>query len=205
MRFQFLRLVAVAFLFVPMQLGATSFFFGANLTTGQEVPTPGISGSGLAEIDLSDDQSSLFVTLFVSGLSGNIAQGTGIYEGSPGQNGPLIFPLGVPFPSFTSGVLTGSFQLPGGAEGQIHNDLFSGLLYLNVFVQAPAVAQSFALATVSASQYGVDCYPQVMQEIRGQIVPVSGPVLVPEPSSMGTIGLGLGALAAFAGSRRRGF
>jgi len=203
MRFGLLRLIAVASLFVPMQLGATSFFFGANLTTGQEVPTPGISGSGLAEIDLSDDQSSIFVTLFVSGLSGNVAQGTGIYDGPAGQNGPLIFPLGIPFPSFTSGILTGSFQLPGGAEGGIHSDLLSGLLYLNVFVQAPAVAQSFALTTTSFSQYGADCYPQTMQEIRGQILPVSGPVFVPEPASLGMIGLGLGAFAGVAAIRRR--
>jgi hypothetical protein len=205
MRFNFLRLVAAASLFVPMQLGATSFFFGANLTTGQEVPTPGISGSGLAEIDLSDDQSSIFVTLFVSGLSGNIAQGTGIYDGPAGQNGPLIFPLGIPFPSFTSGVLTGSFELPGGPESAIRSDLFAGLLYLNVFVQAPVVAQTFSLTTVSSAQYGADCYPSVIPEIRGQIVPVPGPVFTPEPASAGMICLGLGALAWIARMRRLSF
>jgi hypothetical protein len=170
---------SMALLIAP-RAGATSFFFGAQLDGSQEVPPREVSGSGFGEVDVSDDLLSINVTLFVSGLSGNVASGTGIYgPAGYGQLGPLIFPLPVPFPSFTSGELQATFSLPDGVLAE----LMASELYFDVFTNA------FSASSVHATVAGNG------GEIRGQIVPETGPILTPEPATFVLLGAGLAAIA----------
>jgi hypothetical protein len=145
--------------FLPTKANASSYILDVNLS-----PVAGVtsSGSGVGEVDVSNDQLSVFVTLFVSGLSGPVAAGTGVY--GPEDDGPLVFPLTIPFPSSTTETITGTYALPPGSLAE----LIAGQLYIGVYTQ-----QNQSTAA---------------EEIGGEIQPT------PEPTSAEMVGLGLAAL-----------
>jgi len=138
------------------------------------------TGSGVINLTLSGTTATFNGTF--SGLSGTVNTG-GFHihaPAAPGQNASVLYGL---FPSITlnpdnkSGTINGSVTLVAGQLGfdiptQL-NQLNSGLWYFNIHT----------------STFGGG-------EIRGQILPV------PEPSTLGLIGLGLAGMIGL-GIRRR--
>jgi hypothetical protein len=179
MKLSLLIPVCLAIALVPSKAAAASFILTADLTPYEGVQS---SGSGFGEVDVSDDLQSIFVTLIVSGLSGDVAAGTGVYDG---DFGTLVVPLNVPTPSFTSGVLTDSEPLPQG----VLQDLLAGNLFLGVFTN-----QSGSV-TGQSPTLGVGHDSLIAPEIGGQLE------VAPEPASVGMLGMGLAALG-FAVRRR---
>jgi hypothetical protein len=174
MRFSLAPLILLCLSLFAPRAHAASVILSASLS-----PLPGVEsgGSGFGEVDVSDDQLSISVTLLVSGLNGDVESGTGIY--GPGQSGPLLFAMLVPFPSFTSGSLTGTFDLPSGALAE----LLAGELYFTVFTdQIASITNSLNFSPE------LDVVPT--PEIGGQITNPSAP----EPAAMDTLGLGLAAI-----------
>jgi len=100
-----------------------------------------------------------------------------------------VFPLFL-FPSASSGILTGTFSLPGGPQGQIYQELMASQLYFNVFVNPFGLASS---TQGKVSNFALSGTP----DIRGQIVPT------PEPASDALLGAGLVALG-YTARRRAG-
>jgi hypothetical protein len=181
MKLSLLLPACLAIALVPSKASAASFTLTADLTPYEGVQS---SGSGFGEIDVSDDLQSIFVTLVVSGLSGNVAAGTGVYDG---DFGTLVVPLNVPIPSFTSGILTETDSLPQGALQQ----LLAGNLYLGVFtVQSGGITGQAPFFGVALNQQSLSA-----PEIGGQLQ------LAPEPATVGMLGIGLAALG-FAARRR---
>ena len=182
---KFLSLVlpaCLAIALIPSNASAASFVLTATLSPYEEAPT---GGSGFGEVDVSDDLQSIFVTLLVSGLSGDVAAGTGVYNG---DFGTLVLPLNVPTPSFTSGELTGTYALPQG----VLPDLLAGSLFLGVFTnQTVVTGQSPTLGIAT----GHDSL--IAPEIGGQLQ------LAPEPATVGMLALGLAALGLAAGRRMK--
>jgi hypothetical protein len=181
MKLSLLIPACLAIALIPSKAAAASFILTADLT-----PYDGIqsNGSGFGEVDVSDDLQSIFVTLAVSGLSGPVAAGTGVYNG---DFGTLVLPLNVPTPSFTSGILTGTYELPQGAL----SDLLAGSLFLGVFTdQTGSILGQSPFTGVGSFHDSL-----IAPEIGGQLE------LAPEPATVGMLGIGLAALGFVA--RRR--
>jgi len=179
-----LRLVCLLALLVPVHMTAASFNLSATLSA---VPGVITDGGGNGQVSVSDDFGSAFAVVVVGGLNGPVAAGTGIYgPAAPGQNGPLIFPFFVPFPSFTDGVLQGEFAF-GGQSGDFLQVFLDGLAYFLIVTDHPGAA---AAATG-------DFRAQVITpELRGQILlDEPGPGAVPEPGTWAMLGMGLGVVA----------
>jgi hypothetical protein len=182
MNYLHLRFVCLLALLIPVHVTAASFGLSATLS-----PVPGVitDGGGSGQVSISDDFQTAFAVLVVGGLNGPVASGTGIYgPAEPGQNGPLIFPFFVPFPSFTNGVLQGEFSF-GGQSGNFLQVFLDGLAYFLVVTDQPGAAATG------------DFRAQVIApELRGQILldEPGGPA-VPEPGTWAMLGLGLGAVA----------
>ena len=180
MKLSLLLPACLAIALVPSRATAASFILTANLTPYEGVQS---SGSGYGEVDVSDDLQSIFVTVVVSGLSGDVAGGTGIYQD---DFGTLEVPINVPTPSFTSGILTDSEALPEG----VLEELLAGDLYLNIFtLQSGGTGQapSFGLAFNQQSPGS----PEIGGELQ----------TTPEPATAGMLGIALAALG-FAPRRR---
>jgi hypothetical protein len=180
MRFSLLYWVLFCLSLVAPQANATSYFLTATLS-----PLPGVesSGFGFGEVDVSDDQTTAFATLFFSGLNGNVESGTGIY--GPGQFGANVFSFIVPFPSSTSGSLSGSFEL---APGDLQN-LLNGQLYFTVYSDQFSGFGQIPFSVESGSALLSFDYTTILPELGGQII------LTPEPAVAATLGLGLAAVA----------
>lgn len=119
-------LLLFCFLVLSPHAQASSFTLNANLSALPGVET---SGFGFGSVTVSDDQLSAFVSLFVSGLNGDVSSGTGIF--GPGPSGPLVLTLPVPFPSFTAGILSSTFELPTGVLGELLTDQLYFVVYTN--------------------------------------------------------------------------
>ncbi len=183
MKLSLLLSACLAIALLPSKAAAASFILTADLTPYEGVVS---NGSGFGEVDVSDDLQSIFVSLVVSGLSGDLAAGTGVYDG---DFGTLVLPLNVPTPSFTSGILTGTYALPQG----VLPELLAGSLFLGVFTdQSGSVTGQSPFAGVGSSHDSL-----IAPEIGGQLQ------LAPEPATVGMLGLGLAALGLAAGRRMR--
>jgi hypothetical protein len=179
MKLSLLLPACLAIVLVPSRATAASFVLTADLTPYEGVQS---TGSGFGEVDVSDDLQSIFVTLVVSGLSGDVAAGTGVYDG---DFGTLVVPLNVPTPSFTSGILTDTESLPQGVLQQ----LLAGDLYIGVFtIQSSGVTGQSPTLRVGSDSL-------IAPEIGGNLQPS------PEPATAGMLSIGLAALG-YAARRR---
>jgi hypothetical protein len=123
------------------------FRISAELSGGQEVPSNGTPGSGLAEFTVDTFTREIKGTVTFSGLTGG-AVGAHIHKGFSGQNGPIQIPL-----EGGDGLTSGVYQVPAGTimTAEQLNDLRGNGLYVNIHTPANPGG-----------------------EIRGQIINVSG-------------------------------
>jgi len=183
MKYLRLRFVCLLALLVPVHMTAASFNLSATLSA---VPGVITDGGGNGQVSISDDFGTAFAVLVVGGLNGPVASGTGIYgPAAPGQNGPLIFPFFVPFPSFTNGILQGEFSF-GGQSGDFLQVFLEGLAYFLVVTDQPGFA-----STAATGDFRVQT---IAPELRGQIL-LDVPGTVPEPGTWAMLGMGLGVVA----------
>lgn len=189
-------LVAAAVFFSPGSARA-DFIFYATLTGAQEVPPNGSTATGFATFVLNDAMTALSydVTIFGLDFTGTQTPGTAdnlgglhLHRAPFGVNGPIVFGIRspnndtdgdqvvTPFAVGVGGRITGIWDgLEGNAGATLTTQLpflFRHGLYLNAH-------------TPNAFPGG---------EIRGQVVP--------EPTSLACLGLGVLAVAAV-GVRRR--
>ena len=188
MKYLCLRFVCLLGLLIPVHLGAASYSLSATLSA---IPGVNTDGGGGGQVTISDDFQSAFAVLFVGGLNGPVASGTGIYGPAVvGQTGPQFFSFNVPFPSFTDGVLQGEFSV-GGQSSEFLKILVEGFAYFLVVTNQPGGAAADFQTTDFRAQV-------IAPELRGQILLDQvgpGPGAVPEPGTWAMLGMGLGAVA----------
>lgn len=113
-------------LFLSLSFSArAAILFSANLSGSQEVPSNLSPATGFGSVLLSDDQSSINVSLNFSGLLA--AQTAAHIHGpaAPGVNGPVVFPL--PLGQVSNAV----FAITPAQAASLMNELF----YFNVHSQ----------------------------------------------------------------------
>lgn len=113
-------------LFLSVSFGAhAAILFSANLSGSQEVPPNLSPATGFGSVLLSDDQTSITVSLNFSGLLA--AQTAAHIHGpaAPGVNGPVVFPL--PLGQVSNAV----FAITPAQAATLMNELF----YFNVHSQ----------------------------------------------------------------------
>jgi len=155
---------------------AATFEFNSILNGAQEVPSVSTPASGTAIGTLTGNPGSYVFnyTVNYSGLLGSIARPFAHIHNAPfGSNGPIVHDLDganvAPIAGSTSGTITGDWRfddLTNPLTDLLAQELLEGDLYFNIHTAFSARG-----------------------EIRGQIVPVPTPALLP-----GIIGLGIGVL-----------
>ena len=168
---------AVAALMLSTAAANATLIFQASLSGGAQVPPVISTATGSATVTLENDNTTLDVDVTFSGLTGGQATAAHIHCCAPTTGtGPVALPF-TGFPSATSGTYTNTFDLTTDLTGitlaAFLTGLESGMAYVNIHDAA---------------------FPE--GEIRGQLSQV-----VPEPSAIGI--LGLGVIAVFALTRRQ--
>ena len=159
-------LLAAASLCAP--LGAAIIRYDVTLDGNlQQVPVNGSVGTGLGRLRLDTLASTLQVDLTYSGLGSNATNAHIHCCAAPGANGPVIIPF-IPA-GFTIGATSGSFSSSFALTATQVTNIQSGQSYINVH-------------TVN--------FPG--GEIRGNITSAT---IVPEPATVGLMGVALGGLA----------
>jgi hypothetical protein len=139
--------------------------FNATMTGSQEVPPTNSPGTGSSTVLLDDVADTITVNTSFSGLTSPATVGHIHGPAPPGLNAPVLFPF-TGVPSATSGTVPNQmFTLTTTQVGQLE----AGLFYVNI--HRPN-------------------FPD--EEIRGQLLSAAR---VPEPASLGLLGLGLVGIA----------
>lgn len=119
------QLIFLVFLVSVSFSAQAAILFSANLSGSQEVPSNLSPATGFGSVLLSDDQTSITVSLNFSGLLA--AQTAAHIHGpaAPGVNGPIVFPL--PLGQVSNAV----FAITPAQAASLMNELF----YFNVHSQ----------------------------------------------------------------------
>ncbi len=136
-------LLAVGALLAAPTLVLAAEQFTANLTARAEVPPPDVpddySGSGSASATISDDESSIDVTVTFENLTGPPV-GSHIHFGARGEAGPIILPLDHTGGSPINQTLTEADFTPadGGPQtfAEALDAMRAGNTYVNVHTEA---------------------------------------------------------------------
>jgi hypothetical protein len=110
---------------VPATQAASTFT--AVLNGAQQVPPNASPGTGTATVVLSSDQTTITVNVSFSGLTAPTTA-SHIHQAAAGTNGPVV----IPFPTFPTGVTSGTFAGTFPITPALVSALEAGNLYVNI-------------------------------------------------------------------------
>jgi hypothetical protein len=130
-----------------------AYVFEAQITGDQVVPPTGSGAGGVASIIINEDMTVANYTVSFAGLEGGAQTAAHFHLAAPGENGPVVFDLGVGTP--VSGMWMPTAEeaqalMDGNIYVQIHTEGFPAGEIRGQFVQTAVSAEAETLTDVKA-------------------------------------------------------